>query len=84
MEIAARQPFDFLAFVQMYSICHLNGSFSSTITPRIFYSLTCFITESFTMISILELFLLFSNRMTCVFLSVYVYPPFLTQLDHYI
>ena len=68
MGIAARWPYDFLAFVQMYSICDLNVSFSFTIVPKIFFSLTCFITEAFTVISILELFLfLFSNRMTCVF-----------------
>ena len=67
MGIAARRPYDFLAFIQMYSICDLNMSFSSTIIPRIFFSLTCFNTDSFTVISVLELFLLFSNRMTCVF-----------------
>ena len=40
----------------------------STTMPKIFFSLTCFITEPFTVISILELFLfLFSNRITCVF-----------------
>ena len=67
MGIAPRQPYVFLAFVQMYSICDLSVSFSSTTIPRIFFSLTCFNTEPFTVILILELFLLFSNRTTCVF-----------------
>ena len=56
MVIVVKQPYDFLAFVQMYLICDLNVNFSSTIMPRIFFFLTCLITESFTMISILEFF----------------------------
>ena len=56
MVIVVKQPYDFLAFVQMYLICDLNVNFSSTIMPRIFFFLTCLITESFTMISILKFF----------------------------
>ena len=71
MGIAARQPYGFLDFVQIYSVCDLSVSFPSTIMPRIFFSLTCFITESLTVISILELFLfLFSYRMTCIFVCL--------------
>ena len=56
MVIIVKQPYDFLAFVQMYLICDLNVNFSCTIMPRIFFFLTCLITEPFTMISILEFF----------------------------
>ena len=37
MGAASGWPLDFLAFVQMYSICDLNVSFSSKIMPNIFY-----------------------------------------------
>ena len=58
----------FCTNVFKYSICDFNLSFLSTIIPRIFFSLTCFIVQPFTVISILEIVLfLFSNRMTCVF-----------------
>ena len=73
MCIAARRPYDCLAFVQMYSICDLNVSLSSTIILKIFFSLTRFNIEQFTVISILELFLLFLNRMIRAFFCLFVF-----------